>query len=406
MDLIRTIWVYLLAFMTLFTIYSPHAAAGAEITGEAAVLVDCRNGQVLYEKNPHKKMYPASTTKTLTAIIAIESGRMSDMVTVPCEACNVEGSAIGLQEGERISLGDLVYALLLNSGNDSAVAIAWHLGGSVEGFARQMNKKAVELGALNTHFCNPHGLPDPHHYTTAYDMALIARYAMQNPEFKKIVSTRVKTIYRSIPEAQTYLGNSNRLLWNYDGAIGVKTGYTVDAGQCLVSAAVREGRELIAVVLKSEGAAIWSDSMGLLDHGFNDFYLLSLVDSGKFITDVQVNYGKQKTVPVQVNRSLSYNFSRNEPARVKQEIMLDEKITAPIKAGNKIGELVFFSGGKELGRADLLAGQDVKRNMLAQWGPWLLPVLGLFTIMASVRRYNYARRRRWAMYNNRKKYYI
>ncbi len=395
MVLKRAAWLYFATVVFLSTIFLPHVATGAEVTGEAAVLMDCRNGQVLYEKNPHKRMYPASTTKTLTAIMALESGKMSDMVTVPAAAFNVEGSAIGLQEGERIFLGDLVYALLLNSGNDAAVAIACHLGGSVDDFAGQMNEKAAGLGALNTHFCNPHGLPDPNHYTTAYDMALIARYAMQNPEFKKIVSTKVKTIYRSIPEAQTYLGNSNKLLWNYDDAIGVKTGYTEAAGQCLVSAAAREGRELIAVVFKSEGAAIWSDSTMLLDHGFNDFCSLSLVDSGKFITDVQVKYGRQRTVPVQASRSLSYNFSRNEMAEVKQEIVLNGKITAPVKAGDKIGELVFSCGGKKMGKVDLVAGQEVKRNMLTRWGPWLSPVLGLFTLMVVVRRYNYARKRRF-----------
>lgn len=395
MVLKRAAWLYFVTVVFLSTIFLPHVATGAEVTGEAAVLMDCRNGQVLYEKNPHKRMYPASTTKTLTAIMALESGKMSDMVTVPAAAFNVEGSAIGLQEGERIFLGDLVYALLLNSGNDAAVAIACHLGGSVDDFAGQMNEKAAGLGALNTHFCNPHGLPDPNHYTTAYDMALIARYAMQNPEFKKIVSTKVKTIYRSIPEAQTYLGNSNKLLWNYDDAIGVKTGYTEAAGQCLVSAAAREGRELIAVVFKSEGAAIWSDSTMLLDHGFNDFCSLSLVDSGKFITDAQVKYGRQRTVPVQASRSLSYNFSRNEMAEVKQEIVLNGKITAPVKAGDKIGELVFSCGGKKMGKVDLVAGQEVKRNMLTRWGPWLSPVLGLFTLMVVVRRYNYARKRRF-----------
>ena len=209
------------------------------------------------------------------------------------------------------------------------------------------------------------------------------------------MSTKVKTIYRSIPEAQTYLGNSNKLLWNYDDAIGVKTGYTEAAGQCLVSAAAREGRELIAVVFKSEGAAIWSDSTMLLDHGFNDFCSLSLVDSGKFITDVQVKYGRQRTVPVQASRSLSYNFSRNEMAEVKQEIVLNGKITAPVKAGDKIGELVFSCGGKKMGKVDLVAGQEVKRNMLTRWGPWLSPVLGLFTLMVVVRRYNYARKRRF-----------
>ncbi len=379
------------------------ASAGPEIAGQSAVVMDSSNGQVLFEQESNQKMYPASTTKIMTAIIALEYGRMDDLVTIPAEASNVEGSAIGLQEGEQISLEDLVYALMLSSGNDSAVAIACHMGGSVEGFTRMMNQKASEIGAVNTHFNNPNGLPDPEHYCSAKDMALIARYAMHNPGFRNVVSTKVKTIHRSDPDAQTYLGNGNRLLWNYDGAVGIKTGYTNIAGQCLVSAAARDGRELITVVFKSEGSNIWTDSMKLLDYGFNEFELVCLADAGSFVADVPVSFGIMKTVSIQTGRTMTYNFNRDRPEDISQQIFLDEEIVAPVKAGSKLGELAFFSGELEIGRVDLLAQHEVGRRISAQWWAWSILAALLLVLLAIIRYHNILRRRRWEMY--KQKYY-
>ncbi|NLI13877.1 MAG: D-alanyl-D-alanine carboxypeptidase [Peptococcaceae bacterium] len=398
-----SLWVCLAAFLLSAAVF-PAAAASPVITGEAAVLVDSKNGQVLFEKNASVKVYQASTTKILTAIIALESARTGEMVTIPKEASDVEGSAVGLQEGEQVSLEDLLYALMLNSGNDSAVAIACHLGGSVPGFVQMMNKRAAELGAVNTHFNNPNGLPDPNHYTTARDMALIARYTMQNPEFREIVSTKVKTITRSDPNAQTYLDNHNKLLWNYDGAIGVKTGYTDEARQCLVSAAARQGRELIAVVMKSEGTDIWTDSTKLLDFGFAEFNQASLVEAGKFMADVPVRYGVAKTVRAQTGSSLVYDFPIGAKPQISQEITLFDNIAAPLQAGKKVGEAAFYANGQELGRVDLVAQQEVKRRILAKWWFWLLVLAAIATAAAIALYQNEMRRRRWQMYNKRKYY--
>lgn len=400
----RGLWTLLAIFLILFAAKPSPAAAEPEVVGEAAVVMDSRNGQVLFEKNSHQRIYPASTTKTLTAIIALENGRLDDMVSIPNDACNIEGSAIGLQEGEKISLEDLLYALMLNSGNDSAVAIARHVGGSVDGFVQMMNTKSAELGAVNTHFNNPNGLPEPNHYSTAYDMALISRYAMQNPEFRKIVATKIKTIRRNDPKAQTFLDNHNKMLWRYEGAIGIKTGYTVEARQCLVSAAARQGRELIAVVMKSEGNNIWTDTKNLLDYGFDHFNSLSLTEAGKFVTDAPVRFGVSEVVPVQTGYSLTYNFPGDKQAEFRQEVVLKENITAPVKAGAKLGELAFYSGDRELGRVDLVAQQEVKRRISAHWWPWLLLALGLFVILAIIRYHSNARRKRWERYNKRKYY--
>lgn len=398
-----SLWACLAAILLSTTVFSA-AAASPGITGEAAVLIDSKNGQVLFEKNAAVRVYPASTTKVMTAIIALESGRVGEMVTIPKEASDVEGSAIGLREGEKISLEDLIYALMLNSGNDSAVAIACHLGGSVTGFVQLMNKKAAELGAVNTHFNNPNGLPEPNHYSTVRDMALITRYAMQNPEFREIVATKIKTITRSDPNAQTYLENHNKLLWNYQGAIGVKTGYTEEARQCLVSAAVRQGRELIAVVMKSEGTDIWSDSTKLLDYGFTDFSPATLVEAGQYVSDVPVQYGVAKTVHAQTGSSLTYNFTRDEKPQIRQEIIIFDKNVAPVQAGKKLGEIVFFAGGQELGRVDLVAQQEVQRKLLAKWWFWLMLLAALGTAAAIALYQIGQRRRRWKMYNKRKYY--
>lgn len=398
-----SLWVCLAAILLVTTVF-PAAAAAPVITGEAAVLIDSKNGQLLFEKNAAVRVYPASTTKILTGIIALESGRTGEMVTIPKEASDVEGSAIGLQEGEQISLEDLIYALMLNSGNDSAVAIACHLGGSVTGFVQLMNKRAVELGAVNTHFNNPNGLPDSNHYSSARDMALITRYAMQNPEFREIVSTKIKTITRSDPNAQTYLDNHNKLLWNYEGAIGVKTGYTEEARQCLVSAAAKQGRELIAVVMKSEGTDIWTDSTKLLDYGFTEFNQATLVEAGKFVTDAPVRYGVSKTAHAQTGSSLAYDFPSTDKPQISQEIILLNKIVAPVPAGKKLGEIAFFAGGQELGRVDLVAQQEIKRKTLAKWWFWLMLLAALGTAAAIALYQTKQRRRRWEMYNKRKYY--
>jgi D-alanyl-D-alanine carboxypeptidase (penicillin-binding protein 5/6) len=380
------------------------AAAAPEIVGEAAALIDDRNGQFLYEKNPSERLYPASTTKILTAVIALENGKLGDRVTIPAEACNVDGSAVGLIEGEQMSLEDLLYAQLLNSGNDTAIAIAIHTAGSVGKFTDLMNKKAAELGAVNSHFNNPNGLPEPNHYSTAHDMALISYYAMQNPEFRKIVATKIRTIDRSDPTAQIYLENHNRLLWNYEGAIGLKTGYTEEAGQCLVSAANRGGRELLAVVIKTEGSNIWTDSTALLDYGFNAYHNVSLIEAGKYIGDVPVSYGEVDSVPVQTGSSLHYNFTKDKTADFRQEVRLPADVAAPVKAGTKLGELVFFAGERELGRVDLIAQQQVNRQILAQSWPWFIAVPSLLVLFVLVRLHNINRRRRWENY--RQKYYL
>ncbi len=389
-------------FMVMAAAPAPATAALPTVTGETAVLMDPANGQLLYTKNPEQRIYPASTTKIITALIALESGRVGDMVTVPLEASLVEGSAIGLQEGELISLGDLIYGLMLNSGNDCAVAIACHLGGSVDGFVQLMNKKAAGIGAKNTHFNNPNGLPEPGHYSTARDMALIACCAMKNADFRDIVATKVQTIQRDDPEAQTYLYNSNKMLWNYDGAVGIKTGYTEEAGQCLVTDAVRDDRELISVVMKSEGTNIWSDSAALLDYGFAEFKAVTLSGAGEYAADAPVKYGRLDKAPVIAAGTLRYNFPRESQAAVTREAEL-AILKAPARAGSKAGELIFYDAGRELGRVDLLLRDDLSRKATTQWWFWLVVLTAaVFTVFLYLCFISIKRRR---MIRGRRKYY-
>ncbi|MBI2862016.1 MAG: D-alanyl-D-alanine carboxypeptidase [Chloroflexi bacterium] len=244
------------------------------IVAEAAVAIDGETGQILYAKNPHQRMAPASTTKIATAILALEAGRLKEAFDVRVDSRTmVESSVMGLTPGVRMSLEGLLYGLLVQSGNDAAVAIAQGLAGSEEAFVAQMNEKAKELGLTDTHFVNPHGLDAEGHYMSPYDLAILARYAMRDPVFRKIVATTDITIR----EGGVYpLRNSNHLLEQYQGITGVKTGYTDDAGRTLVASAKRDGHEVIVVVMKTTYDRWFSDAAVLLDYVFDNFTWLTL----------------------------------------------------------------------------------------------------------------------------------
>ncbi|UCE02002.1 MAG: D-alanyl-D-alanine carboxypeptidase [Candidatus Latescibacterota bacterium] len=238
----------------------------SSVVARAAVVLDQSSGRALFTKNADKRMYPASTTKVLTAILAIESGRLDEVVTIQRTDLQVVPSIIGLLPGERIKLRDLVYGLMLRSGNDAARAIARHIAGSQVRFAARMNAKARELGCSGSHFVNAHGLPHRNHYTTALDLGRIMRYAMRNDEFRKITATRH---YRSqSTRMRRNFYNKNKLLKLYEGTLGGKPGYTRAAQQTLVAAAQRSGREVVVVCLHSYGKALWSDAIQLFDIGF------------------------------------------------------------------------------------------------------------------------------------------
>ncbi len=254
------------------------AGEAAVQSSKSAVVIEQSTRRVLYSEDMNVKCYPASTTKVLTALIALNSLELDRVVTVPKEAEGVEGSSIYLRKGDKISVRDLLYGLMLRSGNDAATALAIESAGSVENFALLMNETAVSLGAFNSNFVNPHGLHDDNHFTTAYDLALITAAAYENPEFVKIASTlQVKIM---INDEAHYIANKNKLLKLYDGANGVKTGYTKKSGRCLVGGAQRDGMQLISVVLNY--GDMWNDTIRMLNYGFENFemkpYDKSLLD--------------------------------------------------------------------------------------------------------------------------------
>jgi serine-type D-Ala-D-Ala carboxypeptidase (penicillin-binding protein 5/6) len=263
----RRVLIALVVFCLLLPGVAVAAAAPPAIGAEAAVLMVANTGRVLYDKNPAGIMYPASTTKIITLITALQRGDLNSIVTVSPRAARCDGSRLELRPGDRLTLRDLLYGMMLVSGNDAAEAVAEHIAGSVPAFVGMMNAQAEKMGAVRTHFSNPHGLPDPiNHFTTAYDMALITANAMRNPEFARIVSTSQYTVaFRNRPEVRVF--NTNRLLNVYQGANGVKTGYTDAAGDCLVAAAKRRDVQLIAVLLNDDTR--WSDAPKLLDYGFS-----------------------------------------------------------------------------------------------------------------------------------------
>ncbi|MFD1850530.1 D-alanyl-D-alanine carboxypeptidase family protein [Oceanobacillus bengalensis] len=269
--------VSMIMIVFMFQLFIPISGQAApSVSANNAVLIEQSTGRVLYEKGAHEKQSIASITKIMTAIIAIESGKMDEKAKVSREAIYTEGSSIYLEEGERITTQDLVYGLMLRSGNDAAVAIAEHVGGSEEGFVFLMNEKAKWLGMTNTHFDNPHGLDSDNHYSSAYDMAILMQYAMKNDTFKKITGT---TSYRS--ENRSYAWqNKNKLLTQlYEYCTGGKTGFTKKTGRTLVSSASKDGMNLIAVTLDAPDD--WRDHISMFEYGFTNYELDSLQEQGE-----------------------------------------------------------------------------------------------------------------------------
>lgn len=258
--------------------------------------MDYTTGQILYQKNAFTKRPPASTTKILTAIIAIESGNLDRTIIATKNAANADGSSIYLKAGEQHSLKELLYGILLNSGNDASIAVAENLAGSEQKFAKLMTVKAHQIGAINSHFQNCNGLPAASHYSTACDLAVITRYALHNPVFAGMVRTKRKLISWPGHRGERILLNHNKLLWSYQYADGVKTGYTEEAGRCLVSSATQSGHRLIAVVLKSKD--MYRDSTKLLDYGFKNYQILTLVTPYQSINPADPIRRVQTQIPV------------------------------------------------------------------------------------------------------------
>lgn len=337
-----------MAALTLFSIF-PCQSLAVSTSASSAILMDVDSGRVLYEQNADAKMLIASTTKILTALVAIEEGDLSDTVKVSREAAWTEGSSMYLKEGEELTLETLLYGLLLCSGNDAAVAIAEHIAGSEAGFAKLMNEKAEELGMTGSSFANPNGLDHEKHYSTARDMAVLACAAVNNETLVRIASTKSVTI------GGRTMSNHNKLLNLVEGCIGLKTGYTQAAGRTLVSCAERNGQRLVAVTLQDGND--WADHESLLEYGFATYPASHAAVPGQILGTAPVLGGAADTVPLAAAEGFSWPLAEGET--LETELELTGPLAAPVTAGTAAGEAVFTVNGQEVGRVSLVCGADV-----------------------------------------------
>ncbi|WP_018131934.1 D-alanyl-D-alanine carboxypeptidase family protein [Effusibacillus pohliae] len=380
--MLRKLIIWLLAILLVISALPLFAFAEGEpqIQSEGAFLMDMKSGQVLYQKNAHQRFYPASITKILTCIIALENSRLDEQVRVSKRATEQEGNRVYLAEGEYQSMENLLYGLMLNSGNDAAVAIAEHISGSVEAFADLMNQKAKQIGAKESHFVNPNGLHDPEHYTTPYDMTLIARYAMQNPKFREIVKTETRPWHGK--EWNSVLYNINPMLYNYDGANGVKTGYTDQARQTMVVSAARGDREIIGTLMRADlKQTIRLDATALLDYGFSHYDTQKIAEKDKVVTSLTIS--DDLKTDVKVASDYYYTFPAKRHPDIQSRIRLHPPAKPPVAAGTTVGELEFTADGQTIGSVPLVTAGEipaprsvieyVRFNYSFKWWHALLP---------------------------------
>lgn len=342
----RFMTILLCAALCLCQMPTAHAVG---TSASSAILMEAESGRVLYEQNAHEPRLIASITKLMTALVALESGHdLQEVVTVPAQAVGAEGSSLYLQEGEEITLEALLYGLMLRSGNDAALAIAIFCGGSLEDFVAAMNEKAQELGMTDSHFANPNGLNAEGHYSSAYDMALLARACLENEDLARIVSTKSITI------GQRTFTNHNKLLWMYEGCVGMKTGYTEKAGRTLVSAAERDGMTLIAVTLNDPDD--WKDHTDLLDWGFANYTKVSVAREGGAMGRIPVSGALMPFVTAVAEADCSYPVGEAD----RLQLALDwpqTQLSAPVERGAVLGTLRLSCNGTIVAEVPLVAQQ-------------------------------------------------
>ena len=385
---------------------SANAASPPNVAAPTAILIDAKTGRVLYEKNCDEKRYPASTTKIMTCILALELGKLDDIVTIGTNPQKIErgSSQVYLIPEEQVKFEDLVYALMLSSANDAAIAIAEHIAGSVEEFAVLMNNKAKELGANNTNFVNPSGLHHNDHYSTARDLSTIAKYAMNNSMFREFVSTVRHTIPATNKQPERdYIVTSNKLIWKtskyrYENATGIKTGYTSKAQSCLVSGAKKDNTELIAVFLGSQAKACYTDSVALFEFGFSTYKSVDLLRRDQIVDTLTLN-SPQKKVNLLASSDLSCSLTEEEAASIKAEVTIKENLGLPIAQGDVLGSVAYSIADYEIGKVDLVAAEDVEKPQLIKikkgsWGKYVLWAILLFLFYRALVTYNKIKRRR------------
>ncbi len=340
------------------------------VEARGAILIEALSGRVLYEQNADVMLPMASTTKIMTCLLALEHSSLSDVVTASANAYGTTGTSIYLSEGESLTMEQMLYGLMLRSGNDAAVAVAEHVAGSVDAFAAMMNARAAQLG-VDAHFVNPHGLDTPGHAASARAMALIMREALKNEEFVRIASTKKKIIPWPGNEYSRVLQNKNRLLTSYEGALAGKTGYTDNAGRCLVFSAERNGMVLIGAVLN---CPTWFDTAEkLLDYGYESYRMEHFYDAGQIVHTLDLSGGQKRTVDLVAASQLAFPLRIGETYEIG--LLIPDEAPAPVRKGDVAGRAVAYIDGLEIASVDLLYQKDVYqssfeaaiRRLIALW---------------------------------------
>lgn len=339
----------LVLFVVLVTSVLACQCFAVEISAESSVLIEQKSGRILFEKAAHEERLIASITKIMTAVVALEYGDLGKSYTITAEDM-AEGSSMYLKPGETLTLEELLYGLMLASGNDAALAVAHCVSGELAEFVTLMNETASKLGMHHSSFANPNGLDQKGHYSTAQDMAVLAAYALNNERFRRIVSTDSITI------GERYLKNHNKLLTLCEGCIGVKTGYTKAAGRTLVSAVERQGMTLVCVTLKDGND--WNDHMTLFDYGFSSYHLETAVKAGYVLAHAAVTGGKQAQVKLVADADFLYPLKENEKLTVC--VKTPVSLSAPLMAGQRVGSVSVYLDGAEVGSIPLVVAATIE----------------------------------------------
>lgn len=378
------------------------ASEPLNLEAEGALLIDSSYDTVLYEKNMNNKLFPASTTKIMTAILTLENADLNKLAKVDPEVISLTvGSHIALDYDEEMTINNLLHALMIASANDAAMVLANSVSGSIEEFVDLMNEKAKEIGAVNTNFVNPSGLHDENHYTTPHDLYLIAKYAMDNPQFRELAAMDQYIIPPTNKKEERLIHTTNRFLRptgqmnldgelipiKYQGVLGGKTGYTPEAGNCLVTFASRGDRDLFSIVLNSSKLSVYSDTYKLLDHGYNDFNIEKIASKNEFIDNIVVEKSKIGFIPAVIAEDIYYPVS-GDPSKFKSELAIDKDLDLPIAKGDPIGVVKFLDGDKLIGASSLISTIDAEplyANFLEFIASnWYLLLLGLYATIKLV----------------------
>jgi serine-type D-Ala-D-Ala carboxypeptidase (penicillin-binding protein 5/6) len=351
-----------------------------DIKGASAVLVDADTGQILYSRKPDYRRPVASITKIMTAMVVLDHCDLDGYVVTSTAASKVPHTSLNLRAGERLTVRDMLYGLMIRSANDAAHALADHVSGSVPRFSQLMNRKATDLGLKDTHFRNPHGLYVDGQYSTAYDVSVLAREALRNPTFDQIVGTRSRTIKRSHNTQDVTLQARSPFMRNYEGADGIKSGYTRQSGYCYVGSATRDGWRLISVILKSDNAS--RDAMALTEYGFQNFRRVVVAPKdGEY--DFRIAGGKKKVASAVPADQLNVVMAREDRHTLSTEKTF-EQLRAPVSKGQQVGQITAYVDGEPIESVALLSAEDVDRSLIAaawlwtRWPMMFVPILALF----------------------------